>query len=102
MGPAKGLLPGADQKCFGRGPAECIPGGGVFWEMSIKVVMRHIYLGGFIEESEAEKRWLAGKVMGRFSASTRSPHMLDCRSHSSKSWYLCSGLTQALATLLDR
>ena len=30
--------------------------------MGIKVVTGHIYLGGFIGDSEAEKRWLTGKV----------------------------------------
>ena len=32
--------------------------------MGIKVVTGHQYLGGFIGDSEAEKRWLAGKVTG--------------------------------------
>ena len=30
--------------------------------MGIKVVTGHRYLGRFIEDSEVEKRWLAGKV----------------------------------------
>ena len=30
----------------------------------IKVVTGHRYLGGFIGGSEAEKKWLAGKVTG--------------------------------------
>ena len=32
--------------------------------MRIKVVMGHIYLGGFIGDSEAEKRWMFGKFTG--------------------------------------
>ena len=32
--------------------------------MGLKVVTESIYLGGFIEEGEAEKIWLAGKVAG--------------------------------------
>ena len=35
-----------------------------FWGMYIRVVMGHRYLGGFIGDSEAEKRWLDGKVTG--------------------------------------
>ena len=33
-----------------------------FHGTGIKVVTGNIFLGGFIGESEAEKRWLAGKV----------------------------------------
>ena len=36
----------------------------LFRGMGIKVVTGHQYLGGFIGDSEAEKRWLAGKVTG--------------------------------------
>ena len=35
-----------------------------FRGMGIKVVTGHRYLGGFIGDSKAEKRWLAGKVTG--------------------------------------
>ena len=35
-----------------------------FCGMGIKVVTRKIYPGGFIRESKAEKRWLAGKFTG--------------------------------------
>ena len=34
--------------------------------------------------------------------STRSPHMQDCRSHSNRSGYLCSGSPQELAMPLVR
>ena len=35
-----------------------------FWGMGIQVVTGHRYLGGFIGDREAEKRWLTGKLTG--------------------------------------
>ena len=82
-----------------------------FQRMGIKVVTGQRYLGGFIGESELEKRWLAGKVAGWAESvetlagvSRKHPqsHMPDCRSHSIRSGHLCSGLPLTSATLSAR
>ena len=62
-----------------------------FCGTGIKVVTGNRYIGGFIGESEAEKIWMAGKVIG-WAESVENLAFFSCKHPQSK----CSGLHKSL------
>ena len=110
-GPPRGCYPEPTKSILVVAPQNVSWVEELFRGMIIKLVTVHQYLGGFIGDSEAEKRRLAQKTRGgrspwilsrEFSASTCSPHIPDCKRRSSRSGNFCRGLTRALATPLAR
>ena len=62
--PPRGYYPEPTKRILVVAPQNVARAEEFFWGMGIKVVTGHRYLGGFIGDSEVEKRWMAGKVTG--------------------------------------
>ena len=63
-GPPRGYFPEPTKRILVVAPRNVARVEEFFCGMGIKVVMGNRYLGGFVGESETEKRWLTRKVMG--------------------------------------
>ena len=63
-GPPRGYYPEPTKSILVVAPWNVAQLEEFFWGMGIQVMTGHQYLGGFIEGREAEKRWLADKIMG--------------------------------------
>ena len=64
QGPPRGYFPEPTKNILVLAPRNVSRAEEFFWRMGIKVVTGNRHIGGFIGESEAEKRWLARKVTG--------------------------------------
>ena len=64
-GPSRGYYPEPTKSILVVAPRNVAREQEFFCGMGIKMVTEHRYLGGFIGDSEMEKRWLSGKVTGR-------------------------------------
>ena len=63
-GPPRGYYPEPTKSILVVAPRNVAWVEEFFWGVGIQVVTGHRYLGGFMGDREAEKRWLAGKITG--------------------------------------
>ena len=63
-GPPRGYFPEPTNSILVVAPRNVSREEEFFHGMGLQVVMGSWYLGGFIGDEEAEKRWLSGKVEG--------------------------------------